>query len=85
VGFLFLLFGTFLIFWAQKTSLNLKKEDIKKETFLHGPYCYTRSPTHYGLFLLILGFGIVSNSFFVIVFSIISFFITKIVFLKKEE
>ncbi|KKR82839.1 MAG: hypothetical protein UU30_C0020G0015 [Candidatus Nomurabacteria bacterium GW2011_GWA2_40_97] len=61
VGIIFLILGTFLIFWAQRTSHKLKKENINKEIFYHGPYCYTRSPTHFGLFLLMLGFGIITK------------------------
>ncbi|MFA4975567.1 MAG: methyltransferase [Candidatus Paceibacterota bacterium] len=85
IGALFLIFGTFLIFWAQKSSHNFKKEIINKEIFCNGPYCYTRTPTHFGLFLLILGFGMINNALFIIIFSIISFIITKFIFIKKEE
>jgi protein-S-isoprenylcysteine O-methyltransferase Ste14 len=85
VGAIFLFLGTILILWAQKSSLNLKKDDISKEIFYHGPYRYTRSPTHLGLFFLILGFGLINNAMFVVVFSIISFFVSKFVFIKKEE
>lgn len=85
LGILFLILGTFLILWAQKTSLNLSTENLSKETFSHGPYGYTRSPTHFGLFFMILGFGIVINSLFIVIFSIIAFFVTKFVFIKKQE
>lgn len=85
VGAVFLVFGTFLIFWAQKSSHKLQKENMTKESFCNGPYRYTRSPTHFGLFFLMLGFGIIVNALFIIVFITISFFITKFVFLRKEE
>ena len=85
IGFLLLVFGTFLIFWAQRSSFKLRKENINKETFRHGPYRYVRSPTHYGLFFLIFGFGLINNTMFVVIFSLISFFIAKFVFLKEEE
>jgi protein-S-isoprenylcysteine O-methyltransferase Ste14 len=85
VGTIFLVFGTLLIFWAQKSSLNLKKENISKETFSRGPYRYTRGPTHFGLFLTMLGFGIMTNALFIAIFSIISFIFTKLIFIKKEE
>jgi len=84
-GLVFLIFGTFLIFWAQMSSHKLEKKNMNKETFCRGPYCYTRSPTHLGLFLLMLGFGLMTNSFFIVVLSILSFFIPKITFIKKEE
>jgi protein-S-isoprenylcysteine O-methyltransferase Ste14 len=85
VGFVLLAFGTFLIIWAQKTSRNLKKEIITKETFSQGPYSITRSPTHWGLFLATIGFGIVVNAFFVVLLSLVSFIFTKLTFLKEEE
>ncbi len=85
VGAVFLILGTLLILWAQMSSHKLKKENMSKETFCCGPYRYTRSPTHYGLFLLILGFGIMANALFIIIFSIISFIITKFTFIQKEE
>ena len=85
IGAIFLIFGSILILWAQHTSKNLKVENITKETFCHGPYCYTRTPTNFGLFFLILGFGIIANAFFVILFTLISFIIAKFVFLDKEE
>ena len=85
VGTTFLILGTFLILWAQKSSHNFKKESLNKETFCGGPYRYTRSPTHLGLFLLMLGFGIVANALFIIIFSIISFIVTKLIFIRKEE
>lgn len=85
VGTAFLILGTFLILWAQKSSHHLQKEGMNKETFCSGPYRYTRSPTHFGLFLLMLGFGIVANALFIIIFSIISFFVTKFIFIRKEE
>jgi len=86
IGIVFLIFASFLILWAQKTSQDLRKIEKKsKEAFCRGPYCYTRSPTHWGLFLLILGFSIITNALFVTVFTIIAFLVSKFVFLKKEE
>lgn len=84
-GFLFLVLATILIFWAQHTSRTINKENITKDTFLGGPYRYTRSPTHWGLFFLMLGFGLVANAFFVIFSTFVSFIITKFVFLNKQE
>lgn len=85
VGFLFLIFATLLIFWAQITSQNLSKENITRETFLGGPYRFTRMPTNFGLFFLMVGFGIIANSFFIILFAPISFLIAKFVFIKEQE
>jgi len=85
LGIIFLVFGTFLILWAQISSHHFNKENMNKETFCNGPYRYTRTPTHFGLFFLMLGFGVITNSFFIVVFSIVSFVVTKLTFIRKEE
>ena len=85
VGISILILGSFLIFWAQQTTSNLKQVNMDKEAFFHGPYRYTRSPTHLGIFLLILGFGIMVNAPFVILSAFISFIISKYTFLNIQE
>lgn len=85
VGYAFIILGTLLVFWAQKTSRNLNKENISKETFLKGPYRHTRMPTNFGLFFLTLGCGMIMNALFVIVLAPISFIVAKFVFIKKQE
>jgi len=86
VGFVLLFIASIIIIWAQMTSRNLSKvSEIKAEHFCRGPYCYTRSPTHWGLFILMLGFGIIINALFVIITTIISMVVSKLVFLKKQE
>ncbi len=85
VGFGFLFLGTCLIVWAEKTSHNFKDGNISKENFCNGPYCYTRNPTHLGLFLSIVGFGFISNSLFIVLSALISFFIEKFIFQDKAE
>ena len=84
-GVVSLIFGTFLIMWAQYTSRNLNKENITKDTFRHGPYRFTRMPTNFGLFFLTLGFGIIVNAFFVVLSSFISLIVAKLVFIAKQE
>lgn len=85
LGLMLLVLGTILILWAQETSRNLTSENLSKDSFRKGPYCFTRSPTHWGLFLLILGFGIISNALFLVLSTLISFLITRFIFLEKEE
>lgn len=86
VGIMFLVFSSILVFWAQNSSMDLlHKEDVNEEHFCRGPYCYTRTPTHFGLFLAVMGFGFIINSFFVIVLTFFTFFITKYTFVKKQE
>lgn len=85
VGFIFLILATFLVIWAQHSSKKFDPKNVSKEAFCRGPYCYTRTPTHWGLFFLVLGFGFIMNAFFIITLTIISFIITKLFFLKKQE
>jgi len=85
MGISLIFLASLFILWAQKTSRNLKKENLTKESFYKGPYCFTRSPTHLGLFLLMLGFGIMNSSTLIVIFSIFSFIITRLVYLQKEE
>jgi len=85
VGTVFLGFSTALIFWAQHTSRNLDITNLTKESFCRGPYRCTRTPTHWGLFFLMLGFGIVANSLYVIGLSFLAFLVTKFIFIKQEE
>lgn len=86
IGFFFLILATIIILWAQKTGRDLKKvKEIKTEHFCRGPYCYTRIPTQWGLFFLMFGFGVITNSFFVIISTIISFLISKFVFMSKHD
>jgi len=85
IGVLLLILGPLLIFWAQISSHKLKKENMNKESFCNGPYRYTRGPTNFGIFILILGFGITVNALFVVVLALISFIITRLTFIKKEE
>lgn len=85
IGVLFLVFSTIVILWAQKTSRNLDIKNLSKETFCKGPYCYTRTPTHWGLFFLMIGFGLLINAFFVVLTSVISFLFSKFIFIDKQE
>ncbi len=85
LGSIILILGSCLILWAQRTSRTMKKDNINKTTFLKGPYRYSRSPTHFGLFLLIVGFGLMINAPFVIISTCISFIISKFFFLAEEE
>ena len=85
VGIILIFFASLLIYWAQTTSRQLKKENMSKETFSKGPYRFIRNPTYFGLFILMIGFGIMINGIFIIMATIISSILTKFVYLKKEE
>jgi protein-S-isoprenylcysteine O-methyltransferase Ste14 len=88
VGFAMLVISSVIIIWSQKISRNYKKRIPKSEDmthFEHGPYRFLRNPTHLSVFIMALGFGLIINSLFTIIFSVIAYLITKIFFLKKEE
>lgn len=86
VGFLLLVLATAIILWAQKTGRDLRKvEEVKTEHFCRGPYCYTRIPTQWGLLFLMLGFGVITNSIFIIIATVISFLVSKFVFIGKHD
>jgi protein-S-isoprenylcysteine O-methyltransferase Ste14 len=87
IGLVFLFVAPALILWAQVTSSRFRHE--RKEgtalNFSKGPYFFSRSPTHLGLDILVIGFGLILNSFFIVAFSIVSFFVTRLFFVKKQE
>jgi len=88
IGFLMLIISSLVIFWAQNTSHDYKNKKLKDESmshFEHGPYKYLRNPTHLSVFIMTLGFGLIINSFFSIIFATVAYVLTKILFLRKEE
>lgn len=89
LGFVFMCVGTIFIYWAQSTSSTSKKKFLVDtnvpRNFALGPYKYSRNPTHIGLMLVSFGFGFMIGSFFVVILSMLSFIITKFIFLPKEE
>ena len=85
LGTVFLVLATALVFWAQATSRKLHKADLSKESFSRGPYRFSRIPTQWGLFFLTVGFGMMLNSLFILIFSVVSFLVSKLAFIRKEE
>ena len=85
LGSLISILGTALVFWGQKSSKSFDKNNITKYTFCNGPYRFTRHPTHWGLFFLIVGFSFIMNSLFVFFFTIVSLVVTKVFFLRRQE
>ena len=80
-----LLLSSVLILWAEKSSKKFNKENLNRKSFMNGPYRFTRNPTNLGLFLSIISFGIIVNSVFIILFCLIAFLFSRLVFLKNEE
>lgn len=86
IGLLMIMISSILIYWAQSTSASFKGIEKQEDSvFERGPYKYLRSPTHFGLFIMTLGFGLIINSLCSVIFTIITYIITKLIFLKKEE
>lgn len=89
IGFVLLVAGSLLIYWAQSTSNCTKKEiqegQKSERDFERGPYKFSRSPTHNGLTIMTLGLALILNSFFTFLFILIAAIITKLIFLKEEE
>ena len=90
IGFLMLIIGSVIIYWAQKTSSNSKKRINENSSkpylyFEFGPYRYLRSPTYFGLFIMTLGFSLIINSLFGVVLNIVAYIIIRLFFLKEEE
>jgi protein-S-isoprenylcysteine O-methyltransferase Ste14 len=83
-----ILLGSMLIYWAQSTSSSTKNEMEKEgvvRDFARGPYKYSRNPTHIGLAIMTLGLGLLINSLFSVVLTVIASLITKFIFVKEEE
>jgi len=88
LGFALIFLGPALIYWAQKSSALAKMNVTQKGlpiSFEHGPYCYTRNPSYLGVFIMIIGLGIILNSIFSVIFAVIAYFIVRFIFIKKEE
>lgn len=78
-----------LISSAQKASRRFKQvhleREITVEDFMHGPYRFLQSPTHMGIFLLSMGFAMVSNSAILILAILFAYIITHTIFLPAEQ
>ncbi len=89
LGYFFLIMGTCLILWAQNTSKSGKKDrvsgNLSVSNFFKGPYKITRTPTHLGMFLTVLGAGFIWGSLWIVITSFFSYLFTKITFVAEEE
>ncbi len=91
LGFFFILSGTVLAVWAQYASgrsshlRNVAPEDIQHRHFNFGPYTYTRTPTQYGLVLMVIGLSLLYGFTFMLATAIVAFILGKFFFIKKQE
>lgn len=84
-GLAMIMVGSWFVYWAQNTSGRIHKYEITEKYFEHGPYKYTRNPTHLGLSAMIIGLGFLLNAVFIVLISVFASLVTKFVFLKREE
>ena len=86
-GFFMIMLGSAIIYWAQSTTSITRKQGRPRTAsdFEKGPYKYSRNPTHIGITIMTLGLAVVLNSFFTVLFLIVTSLITKFIFVKKEE
>lgn len=88
LGIVLICFGSLLIYLAQSASSRaskIKLEESSVEGFAYGPYKYFRHPTYLGVFIMVLGFGIVVKSTFSVLFILIAYLFVKLFFVRKEE
>ncbi len=87
-GIIMILCGSGLIYWSQSSSNSIKPKTEAEATvrdFENGPYKYSRNPTHIGLSIMTFGLAFVLNSLSSVILVIIASYITKRIFLRKEE
>lgn len=91
VGLLAIMAGTVMVVWAQRSSRrgsamrNKANETICRDHFCVGPYVFTRTPTQYGLTLLVLGLAALYGSPVMFAAGILAFLIGRFFFIPKEE
>lgn len=90
IGLFLIIIGSIIVYWSQKTTGGQKNNPNKTTSrdinfFYRGPYKYTRNPTNFGLTILVLGLGFVINSSFSVIFIVITYFISRFIFIKKQD
>ncbi len=90
-GFILIVLGTALVYWAQHASgttahkRDIPGEHVQRDQFFVGPYKYTRSPTQYGLFLMAFGLALLYGSLYMVITTIIAVLIGKFFIIREEE
>lgn len=76
--------GTVLIVWAQHSTRKMR-HDHMHEFFYTGPYRYIRNPTHVGIFVLIIGYAILTGSIIFLLVSLVGYIVSSLFFMKYEK
>lgn len=88
IGLIMIIIGSIFVYWAQATTSYSKTETKQKRNitfFSRGPYKYTRNPTNFGVAIMSLGLGFIINSPFSIIFIVVTYLISKFIFIKMQE
>jgi protein-S-isoprenylcysteine O-methyltransferase Ste14 len=88
IGIVMIILGSIVVYWAQKTTSSTQSEVNKERDinfFLRGPYKYTRNPTNLGLTVMSIGLGFLINSFYSVFLIIITYLISRFVFIRKQD
>ncbi|MEK7662240.1 MAG: isoprenylcysteine carboxylmethyltransferase family protein [Patescibacteria group bacterium] len=88
LGLVVIFFATGIIIWAQHSIgrfVARERSGAGARDFEVGAYKYSRHPTYAGLFLLMLGFALLSSSVVMIFGAVVSFVVVNFTVVKKEE
>jgi protein-S-isoprenylcysteine O-methyltransferase Ste14 len=90
LGIFVVAMGTLIVFSAEnvgrKYSVRRKRGEVTHvEHISKGVYSFSRNPKYVGLALLLVGLGIILNSVFVVLASILSVIVVDYFYLYREE
>jgi protein-S-isoprenylcysteine O-methyltransferase Ste14 len=89
VGLLVSLAGVALIVWANVFFTRTGQDPIPwkptPELIFQGPYRFTRNPMYVGMTLIALGFGIVLNNLWIVLFALPGLLIVHVIAVLPEE
>jgi len=88
VGFIILIFGELLRFWAvgyAGATTRARTMGVARQLVLVGPYAYVRNPLYLGNFLLSLGVCIISGVYWMILLLLFGFMLQYLPIILAEE
>lgn len=86
-GFVFVLFGTGLAFWANASHTIMRnnvEDQMNGANFCVGPYCFMRHPAYTSLLLMGLGIACIINSLAILIATILYYLITQFIVQAEE-
>jgi len=85
IGCIIIVLSTFLMYWAQTVNKRVYYLPDGTKDFSRGPYKYSRNPTQLGLFMMVVGAGLIMNSYSVVITGIIALIFSVLVVIPEEE